>query len=78
MKYYVKACQLVSEGIYKTVVLRVCDTLEEAQDLCYMFRTESGLNCFVDQSFRLSLMSPLTVASPCKDRAKREKREEKT
>ena len=48
MKYYVKACQLVREGVYQTIILRVCDTLEEAQDLCYIFRTESGLNCFVD------------------------------
>ena len=47
--YQVKACKLLKEGIYKTIVLRVSDTLEEAQDLCYVFRTESGLNCFVDR-----------------------------
>lgn len=49
MKYYVKACELVNEGVYKSVILRVCDSLDEAQDFCYMFRTESGLNCFVER-----------------------------
>lgn len=49
MNYYVKAYVLVRVGVYEPVVLRVCDSLDEALDICYVFRTENGLNCFVDR-----------------------------
>lgn len=51
-KYYIKAMQQIGYNCYKTIVLKTCDDLERAFDLAYELSCETGMNCFVDFSYK--------------------------
>lgn len=50
-KYYIKAMQQVTFGVYKTVVLKTCNDLDQAFDMAFELSSETGMNCFVDFEF---------------------------
>lgn len=51
-KYYIKKMCCLGFGVYRSEVIRACDDLDQAFELAYQFSCETGLNCFVDYSYK--------------------------